>query len=472
MKLWMKLFLALLLVSVLPTWLLSRYASSYFHLFTRKVQEEQMAQTGRWMGRLFGEVSVAEERKAVLDAHAADSGRRLRYFNAAGDLVYDSGEQEVLFFAENPDVKKALATGHYAARWWLMPDRSRLYYFSAMPAFDAQGDLIGVAQVVEHTGRITTALIRLHAYQKTGLVWVLGGAVLVAILFSLLLTRKLRQLRQAARQFAVDGNAAGFRMGGRDEVAELAAGFLEMADQLKAKQVYNRDFVQTTLHELKTPLTAMHGAADILRTRDSLSAEDRKRFSGNIQIQSDRLLHLVQELQSLTSLEVELPQEKALAVEAGVLFSGILDRVRPALNHEVVLQGSEIKKEISVVPARMEQLLINLLQNADRYHQGTAPIRIVLEEKEGQLKLTVEDDGPGIQEENPMRIFERYFSTVARDENLAFGRGLGLAIVKRIAEHYGGSVFAENRASGGADVGVVFHPFDVGRLMLNVGRSQ
>ena len=467
MKLWMKLFLLLLMVSVIPTWLLSRYASSYFHLFTRKVQEEQMAKTGRWMGYLYREVHSDAEREAVLNAHAVDAGRRLRFFDATGELVYDSGEDVVLFFDGNPDVTKAIVSGKYAARWWLLPDRSRLYYFSAVPAFDGEGRLIGVAQVIEHTGRITTALMRLHRYQQSGLIWVAGGSVLFAVIFSFLLTRKLRHLRQAARQFAVDGSTDGFRMRGRDEVAELSRGFMEMAEQLKARQAYNRDFVQTTLHELKTPLTAMHGAADILRTRDGLSAEDRKRFSGNIQIQSDRLLHLVQELQSLTSLEVELPQEKAQAVEAGGLVSGILDRVRPAMKHGVVLKGAELKKVISVVPARMEQVLINLLQNADRYHQGDAPIRIVLEEREGRLKLTVADDGPGIQEENPLRIFDRYFSTVPRNANLAYGRGLGLAIVKRIAEHYGGDVFAENRATGGADVGVVFTLSGGGRAQLN-----
>lgn len=456
MKLWMKLFLVLLMVSVIPTWLLSRYASSYFHLFTRKVQEEQMAKTGRWMGYLYREVTDDAEREAVFNAHAADAARRLRFFDDTGRLVYDSGEDVVLFFDDNPDVTKAIVTGKYAARWWLLPDRSRLYYFTSVPAFDPEGRLIGVAQVVEHTGRITTALIRLHRYQQSGLIWVTGGSVLFAVIFSFLLTRKLRQLRQAARQFALDGSTDGFRMRGGDEVAELSSGFMEMAEQLKARQAYNRDFVQTTLHELRTPLTAMHGAADILKTREGLSAEDRKRFSGNIQIQSDRLLHLVQALQSLTSLDVELPQEKIERVPAGPLIAEILERIRPAFQHPVRLEGSEIKTKLEVAPARVEQVLINLLQNADRYHSGDKAIRVRLSEEDSGLRLVVEDEGPGISEEDPMRIFERYFSTVPRDANLEYGRGLGLAIVKRIMDHYHGDVFAGNKDEGGARVGVVF----------------
>ncbi|WFB37441.1 HAMP domain-containing sensor histidine kinase [Kiritimatiellota bacterium B12222] len=455
MKLWLKLFLALLVVSVLPAWLLSRYASSSFHHFTRKVQEEQMAQTGRWMGELFRELSISSEREAVLAAHAEDSGRRLRYFSAEGELIYDSGEGEPVFFDDNPDVTQAMVTGTYAARWWLTDDHARLYYFSAVPVVDDLGELQGVAQVVEHTGRITNALIQLHLYQKTGLIWMMGGAVVVAILFSFLLTRRLRRLRQAARDFALEGSKEGFVMRGRDEVAELASGFYEMADQLEIKQRYNREFVQTTLHELKTPLTAMHGAADILKTRPGLSEKDRRRFSENIQIQSDRLLHLVKELDLLTSLEEALPAEIPEKHCVGPLVKEIVDRIRPGLQHRIEVYGEKVEVEIEVVPARLEQVMINLIQNADRYHCGDKPLRVEVDTGRDGVRLWVDDDGPGISEEDPMRIFDRYFTTVSRDETLEYGRGLGLAIVKRIVLHYGGEVFAESREWGGARVGVV-----------------
>jgi len=455
MKLWLKLFLALMVVSVGPTWFLSRYASSSFHQFTRRAQEEQMAQTGRWMGRLFREVSTPVEREAVLSAYAADSGRRLRFFNPGGDLIYDSGERDVVFFDENSDVSQAISQEAYAARWWVTDDRSRLFYFSSVPVFDSEGALMGVAQVVEHTGRITQALVRLHVYQKTGFLWVLCGTVVLSGFFSLLLTRRLRRLRLAAREFAQDGSTGGFVMRGRDDVAELAGGFQEMAEKLKAKQRYNREFVQTTLHELKTPLTAMHGAADILQTREELSTKDRKRFSANIQTQSDRLLHLVRELESLTSLEEDLPRESPEAVALGPMLEEIVERIRPAMTHRLELSGAEIREERRVFPARMEQVVINLLQNADRYHCGDKAIRVILSEESRGWVLRVEDDGPGISEADPLRIFDRYFTTVSRDENREYGRGIGLAIVKRIVEHYGGRVFAENREWGGATVGVI-----------------
>ncbi|MDA3875176.1 MAG: ATP-binding protein [Kiritimatiellae bacterium] len=453
MKLWMKLFLSLLVVAVLPTWFLSRYARSTFHHFSKQGQEEQMAQAAHLLGELFRSVSADDERERVLTAHAERAGRRLRYFDPEGRLLFDVGDVGEIDVGENPDVQKVLDTRRYAARWWLKPDHSRLYYFSSVPVLDDSGEFVGVAQVVEHTGRITSALIRLNAYQQTGLMWVSIGTVGLAIIFSMLLTRKLRRLRQAAQDFARGGEVKGFQMAGRDEVAQLAQGFQEMAEELQVRQAYNREFVQTTLHELKTPLTAMHGAADILYSRGELSAVDRKRFAGNIQVQSDRLLRLVEDLQTLTSLDMELPRERLEATAVGPFVAEVVQRIRPALSHEVEVISRDVERMVSLVPARIEQALINLLHNADRYQCGKNPIRVRVKDVEEKVEFAVEDDGPGITETDPLRIFERYFSTVPRDQCREYGQGLGLAVVKRIVEHHHGDVLAENPPSGGARIG-------------------
>lgn len=455
MKLWMKLFLSLLVVAVLPTWFLSRYAHSTFHHFSKQGQEEQMAQAAHLLGEMFRSVTDPAERERVLSAHAERAGRRLRYYDPEGRLLFDAGDVGEIDFGGNPDVRKVLETRRYAARWWLKPDRSRLYYFAAVPVPDNSGELIGVAQVVEHTGRITSALIRLNAYQRTGLMWVSVGTVGLAIIFSVLLTRRLRRLRQAAQEFARGGDAEGFRMAGGDEVAELARGFLEMAEELRIRQAYNREFVQTTLHELKTPLTAMHGAADILHSRGELSAVDRKRFAGNIQVQSDRLLRLVEGLQTLTSLDMELPREQMEATAAGPFVAEVIQRIRPALSHEVRVIGQDLDVIVSLVPARIEQALINLLHNADRYHCGGGPVRARVKVVGPNIEFAVEDDGPGITETDPLRIFDRYFSSVPRDQCREYGQGLGLAVVKRIVEHHHGIVLAENLPDGGARIGFI-----------------
>jgi signal transduction histidine kinase len=453
MKLGIKLLALLLAVAVLPVLFLTRYGTSYFHQFTKSMQEAQMEQAARLVGELHLTVSDPEQRQLVMDTYAKYSGRRYRFYDATGEVNLDAGEVGDVDFGENNDVKQAFETGEYSARWWLMPDRSRLYFFTSIPVMDVDGHVLGVAQVIEHTGRITKALMRLHEHQVQGVWWIALAAVGVAVVFSWLLTQRLRKLRLAAIEFASTGKIDGFAMNGRDEIADLASGFREMADELQRRQAYNRDFVLTTLHELKTPLTAMHGAADILQTRESLAPEDRKRFAGNIRYQSDRLLELVEELHTLTSLDVDLPSETKQSIDPGTWLTQVLERIQPALTHPVVLESQGEAVNLQMNAKRMEQVLVNILQNADRYHQGAEPIRIHSLLTSDQWRVEVRDDGPGIAPENLSRIFDRYFSTVPRDHVRSYGRGLGLAVVKRIIDHHGGTVFAHNPEEGGATVG-------------------
>jgi signal transduction histidine kinase len=454
MKLWMQLMAAMLLVAVLPVVFLTRYATTYFHYFTREAQEEQMSQAGMMVTELFRSVPDATERRKLLEAYSARSGRRYRFYDSDSTLLLDVGDLGEIDFGDNRDVARALESGGPSARWWLRPDRSSLFYFVSVPLKNEDGDVLGVAQVIEDTNRITRALSRLHDQQLGGVWWIAGGCVVFSAGFSWLLTRRLRRLRTAALQFGATGALPNLPEQGRDEVADLARGFRQMATELKKRHAYNRDFVLTTLHELKTPLTAMHGAADLLYTRETLSAEDRKRFAGNIQHQSTRMLGLVKELQTLTSLDVDLPEEQPEEVDIETWLPDVVERLRPGLLHPVDISLEKPDAgPVIIVPHRIEQALANLLNNADRYQPEGLPLQVIFNKGDSEWTLSVRDQGPGIEEENLDRIFDRYFSTVPRDQPGSAGRGLGLSVVRRIAEHHHGTVHAHNARDRGAVVG-------------------
>jgi len=453
MKLWMRLMAAMLVIAVLPVVFLTRYATNYFHLFTRQAQEEQMSQAGWMITELFRAVPEPEERQRLMEGYSTRSGRRYRFYDTDLNVILDAGDVGEVSFENNRDVRQSLASGGTAARWWIRPDRSRLFYYVSVPLKDEEGTVLGVAQVIEDTDRITWALGYLHDQQLRGVWWIAAGCILFSAGFSWLLTRRLRRLRRAALTFGETGTLPALPLKGKDEVAELAQGFDRMAAELKRKQAYNRDFVLTTLHELKTPLTAMHGASDILATRDQLSEEDRKRFAGNIHHQSERMLGLVRELQTLTSLDVELPGEGGEELDLAEWLPAAIERLRPGLHHTVNLRLPEGSYRIHVIANRLEQALANLLNNADRYHVGPDPVVVEVTLQEAAWTLKVIDQGPGIQEEDLSRIFDRYFTTVPRDQSGSSGRGLGLSVVKRIVEHHGGSVHAENGKENGAEVG-------------------
>jgi two-component system sensor histidine kinase KdpD len=155
----------------------------------------------------------------------------------------------------------------------------------------------------------------------------------------------------------------------------------------------------------------------------------------------------------VTALDVDLPGEPEEEIDTTVWLGEALERIRPALRHAVEVE--QTGGRVQGVPGRLEQALVNLLHNADRYHRGGGPVRVRSTVGGTEWRLVVEDGGPGIPEENLHRIFDRYFTTAEEDGKGTRGRGLGLAVVKRIVEHHGGRVFADNRPEGGAAVGMV-----------------
>ncbi|MCC5847435.1 MAG: hypothetical protein JJU29_05000 [Verrucomicrobia bacterium] len=454
MKFRIRIILTVLAVAVLPMILINRYALAFFHHFTKEALENSMVHSAKLTASVFQADMVAADRETILTAHALETESRIRFFDAEQTLLFDTGESPGLEIGENTDVKTALQTGGYAARWQLTQDRSRLYYFSAWPQIDpVTGEVEGVAQVIRHTAPITKAIMNMKAHQTRATWWAAATSVLLSVLFSILLTLRLRGLRHAATHYAQTGDAAGFEMKGKDEIADLAAEFRTMAMELEKRQAYNRNFVLTTLHELKTPLTAIQGAAELMRERPDLPATDRMKFAGNIAFQSERLSRLVEELRALTSLDVDIPGEPMQLMQVGLLIQNIIDRIRPAFNCKINLIGADNQVMARVLPRRIEQVMVNLLENAERHSHENEEVCVELSEVEGHARICVMDRGPGFASENIDRVFDRFFTTVPKGETLNQGRGLGLAVVKRIIEAHHGQVFAVNRDEGGACVG-------------------
>lgn len=454
MKFRWRLIVAMLVVSVLPILLINRYAFAFFHHFSREAQEQSMVHSARLAGKLFVSSTDPAQFESVLAGHAADTESRIRVFAAEHRLALDTGESPGLDLDLDLDVRRAFASGAYAARWGLTEDRSRVYYFVSEPVVDPDtGGVLAVAQVIRHTAPITRALKDMKENQILAVRWAAAGSLALAVAFSALLTLRLRLLRRAARAFAAAGDTGGFELRGRDEFADLAAGFREMAEELEARQAHNREFVLTTLHELKTPLTAIQGAAELLRDHSELDPPERKKFAGNIAVQCERLIRLVHELRALTALDVDLPRESPRVEDLCETVRVILDRVRPAVESELVLRLEEEPLPVRILPHRVEQALVNLLENADRYQPENEPILVRVSREGDTARVAVEDRGPGVAPENLDRIFDRFFTTVPKGQARRQGRGLGLAVVKRIVEAQRGVVFAENLGEGGARVG-------------------
>jgi signal transduction histidine kinase len=373
----------------------------------------------------------------------------MRVLDAQGCVVGSSRAQEGECLGELPEVKAALA-GRYASvlrarvsdepapAFGELRRRGKVRVFTALPVY-ADGRVIAVVRA-SRTG--LDAASSLWANRR-GLVWLAAITALFVLTLSFAasaaIARPLRRLARAAQRVRATGDASPLAIRGPAprEVAELRDVLAAMASELSARARYVQSFASEVSHELKTPITAIRGAAELL-AHDDMAPEDRARFLANILDDAGRMERLVTRLLELARLEAGTREPEA-ALDA-------LGRVRALCSRfgaRVDVQAPYTLAPLAIAPEQLDSVVLNLVDNALRHGAGQ-PVRVRLESAGSRLALSVHDRGKGVSEANRKRLFERFFTT-ERDRG---GTGLGLAIVKAIAEARGGEVRAEFGAEG------------------------
>ncbi len=203
-------------------------------------------------------------------------------------------------------------------------------------------------------------------------------------------------------------------------------------------------------HDLRTPLAAITGSASsLLDNGESLPTATRRDLLENIHDEAERLERLVNNLLEMTKLESGAVQlRKELHIPAEIIGSAIA-RVEGRLGSRSLT--TQITPELPLVPMDallIEQVLVNLLDNALKYTPDGTPIDISAEVKENRLVMEVADRGPGIPEADLPRLFEKFYRGPQKETKS--GAGLGLSICKGIIEIHGGTISAENGPGGGS----------------------
>ncbi|CAL77713.1 putative two-component system histidine kinase [Bradyrhizobium sp. ORS 278] len=308
-----------------------------------------------------------------------------------------------------------------------------VHVFSAMPVI-VNDHVAGVI----YTSRTPRNIFE-HLYVERGKFIAAASAIilttlLVGLIVARTITRPMRELVDRAGQIGRN-DPAGFRplahYGTRD-FAELAEHFFAMAEQLAQRSSYVRNFSAHLTHELKSPLTSIKGAAELLMdslhaTSGQLTRAEQERFLGNILGDADRLERMAQRLRELA--RAEALQQSETSSPADVIpalrerFPAIQIELRGDLNHRVILSG--------------ETLLIVLTHLADNaMRHGARTIWLEAANRSNQLALSVSNDGHPISPENRARIFDAFFTT-RRDSG---GTGMGLSIVRAVMTSHGGAI--------------------------------
>ncbi len=230
---------------------------------------------------------------------------------------------------------------------------------------------------------------------------------------------------------------------------------LDVTEKQKAEMI-RREFSANVSHELKTPLTAISGFAELLKN-SLVKREDIPIFSAKIYEEATRMIHLIEDVIRLSQLDekkVPLAMEKMNLLE---MAKNVGVRLLPLADQKGVLVS--VKGDtayIKGVPQLIDELITNLCDNAIKYNQAQGTVSIeVTEGKEGVL-LSVADTGIGIPVEDKERIFERFYRVDKSRSKDTGGTGLGLSIVKHIASYHNAKVEIESTVGKGTKIFVSF----------------
>jgi two-component system sensor histidine kinase CreC len=374
---------------------------------------------------------------------------RLTVVDRGGTVVFDSTHRALgADHSQWRDVRLALK-GEYGAR--TSPDvendgRTSVMYVAA--PIRVANQIIGAVSVgkpAESFGQFVQA-----ARRKT--IWVGAISVVAVIVFvvivSVWLVRPFGVFADYVR-YARAQRTFNLRRLGRRALGAIGAAYDEMRDALAGRN-YVADYVQTLTHEVKSPLSAIRGAAELLQ--EPMPDADRARFVANIARETQRIQELVDRMMELTALESRRSLDATTPAGARALLNELAASARPSAEarglHIVVDEGDD-DATVEADAFLLQRALSNLIDNALDFSPPGGTVTLGLKRHRRSVELTVRDRGPGIPEYAEDKVFEKFYS-LARPHTYKKSTGLGLPFVKEIAELHGGRVTLRNVSEGGA----------------------
>lgn len=464
MRLGLRLFIAFFLIVGLAAFFVMRVFVNEVKPGVRQAMESTLVDTANVLAVMAaddmkaGRIADGEFARRLAEAQQRDLDATIWRFpkrhidyrvsvtDARGVVIYDSEGRDI--GRDNSrwnDVYRTLR-GEYGAR--SSPetpgDREHTVMHVAAPIRD--GDrLIGVLTVAQPNHTIDPFIAASQRSIIRRGAWLVGLSALIGVLITWWLVHGIRRLNRYAQAVAA-GEPVPPPKPRRDEIGDLGNALEAMRRKLQGK-AYVEQYVQSLTHEMKSPLAAIRGAAELLQ--EPLPEPERQRFAGNIRAQEQRLTETIDKLLALAEVEQHGWLQKRERVSVHELLSlAREDALARAPGHAIELQASDDIVEGD--PFLLRQAVRNLLDNALAFSPTQPPIALVATRDGDRILIRVRDHGPGIPDYALPRLFERFYS-LPRPDGGARSSGLGLPFVREVARLHGGEVELRNLPPHGAE---------------------
>lgn len=372
----------------------------------------------------------------------------IRILDEQGIVI--AGRSELgLSLAHVPEVQKAL-TGRYTS---VLRERisdeatpplaslsrgAGVRVFTAFPIID-QDQVLGVVYLSRTPQNILKYLFEIKQKVFFLALLLLGMTILIVLFISSRLSRPIRELMEQTQKM-IRGEVETIEVmshPGTYELAQLSNSFAEMSQILRQRSQYIQQFASHVSHEFKTPLTSMQGTLELLQEHmDDMPKEQRQRFIGNLQGDTERLINLVKRL-------LEQGRADALQTSAEIANIGqVLVHIKQTSKLVLMIDEKAMHHAVKIAPAALESVLLNLFDNS--FQHGATEVKVELELENQKIYLSIHDNGVGISDANKQRIFTPFFTT-RRESG---GTGLGLGIIESTLKAWGGSIQLKNSEQG------------------------
>lgn len=426
---------------------------SYF-IFKKDIEARHTQTINEHVGNVIDVMNKANKegwsqgmKRSTFDLIGSGNGQNISYYfyGENGQLLYEAGKKFSGFTVEKKIVTKVLK-GQEERTIFKMSNHKRASLV-ALPLENSSREkaIIIVVSNVDQDLR-NGSILFLIALIAT--ILVVAGMIFI---ISKRITTPLKNMSKVARSIAEGDFEQRVNVKTKDEIGELGETFNFMAGELAGVETMRRDFVANVSHDLRTPLTSLHGFL-IALLDGTIPKEKEQYYIKMMKEQTERQIRLVADLLDLARMEAKQLQINPSHFNLSEEVRKMIGRMDPEFTkRKIEIQFiTDETHDIHVFADRdqIERVIINLIQNALQFSPKNSMIDVSLERQDDSAVLTVKDYGPGIKKENVKYIWQRFYKEdEARTRQV--GTGIGLSIVKQILELHHTTIHVDSEEGKG-----------------------